>query len=239
MQGVIPGKPGIQTTYSATPIELFYSSAADAKFIPGPVTVDGTLSGNAANTPYVWALQAGQAFGKVTSGGKLATSIIGSTTAAIVSGATTVTTSAAVATELLRRSGATGTFTLTGPPTAAGTVAATVVTPSAINTTTGVITITAIAVAKVTATWIQPSDGSETITTLLAAPWGLRVIDGTPGSGNRVDVFANRMWAGGGIVNTANIINYPADASLKAYMKAAIRLTLSSAAFSDDLGNLT
>lgn len=233
--GSIAGKPGVQTTYTATPRELFYGNRQDARFIPGPVTIDGTASGNAANSPYVWNLWAGQAVGKVTATGNYATSILGSTTAAVISGATTVTTSAAVATELVRRGGASGTFTLTGPPTAAGTVAATVITYSAVNTTTGVITCTATAVAKVTACWIQPVDGSETIVTFLTAPYGLKVIDSM--FTTRVDAFAKDLWAGGGIVNIGSIVNYPADASLKTYLKAAIRLNVPNAGFSDDLAN--
>ena len=55
---------------------------------------------------------------------------------------TTITTDVNTAAELVRRIGATGTFKLTGPPTAGGAVVTQTVTFSAVNTSTGAITIT-------------------------------------------------------------------------------------------------
>lgn len=232
-----PGKPGVTASFGASPRDIFFGNRQDARFAPGGVTIDGTASGNPANTPYVWNLWGGQAVGKVTSSGKFATSILGVTTAAYTSGGTTLTVSAAVATEVVRRLGASGTMTVTGPPSAAGTVAATVTTYSAVNTTTGVITVTSLGVNKVTGVWIQPVDGSETIVSLLAQQWGLPVITAVPHDTTRADVFANELYAGGGTINVAMIDCYPADASLKTYMKAAIRLNVGACNFSDDLTN--
>lgn len=68
--------------------------------------------------------------------------IIGTSSANLAGGGTTLTINAAGAVELVRRVGSTGTFTLTGPEAASGTVRQTTVTYSAVNTSTGAITIT-------------------------------------------------------------------------------------------------
>jgi hypothetical protein len=231
----ITGKPGVLTTYIAQPRELFYSSRANAHFLPGPLTVDGTLSGNAANAPYTWLLFAGMPVGRVTSSGKYATSILGATTSATAANATTVQTDVNTAAEIIRRIGTSGTFKLTGPPAAGGTVAIQVVTYSAVNTTSGAITCSAASDAAISGSLIQPADGSETIITLIADTWGLKVIDAL--NSTRVDVFDPELWAGGGIVNTGMIVNYPADSSLKAWLKASIRTLIADAKFQDDLVN--
>lgn len=75
--------------------------------------------------------------------------IIGTSSAALTGAGTTLTINAAGATELVRRVGSTGTFTLTGPEAAAGTVQQRTVTYSAVNTTTGAITITALGTNQV------------------------------------------------------------------------------------------
>jgi len=53
----------------------------------------------------------------------------------------------------------------------------------------------------------------------------------------RLDVFDPELWAGGGIVNTGMIVNYPADPSLKAWLKSSIRTLIADAKFQDDLVN--
>lgn len=231
----ITGKPGALTTYVAQPRELFYGPRNDARFIPGPLTIDGTLSGNATNAPYSWLLFAGMPVGRVTSTGKYATSILGLTTSATAASATTVQTDVNTAAELVRRIGASGTFTLTGPPAANGTVASQTVTYSAVNLSTGAITCSATSAAAVSGSFIQPTDGSGTIVTLICDQWGVKVIDGL--NTTRLDVFDSELWAGGGIVATGMIVGYPADSSLKAYLKAAIRTAVPDAKFSDDLIN--
>jgi len=233
----IAGKPGVQsTTYTATPREIFYDSRAAAKFIPGPVSVDGTLSGNPGNSPYDYILFAGTPVGRVTNTGKYAVSILGVTTVAYADNDLTLTTSAATAKEIVRRIGTSGTFKLTGPPAAAGVVAVTTVTFSAVDTSSGVITVSDLNLNKIAGSWIQPTDGSETIVTLIADTWGLKVADAM--NVNRVDVFDAELWAGGGIINTGYIYPaYPSDTSLRAYLKAAIRVSVPDAKFSDDLIN--
>jgi hypothetical protein len=227
------GKPGVVGNYDSQPREVFYSGREFAQFWAPPVTIDGTNSSNPLNAPYVWLLWAGMPMGRVTASGKYANSIFGLTAAAAASGATSITTDVNTAAEIVRRIGATGTFKLTGPPAASGTVAVQVVTYSAVNTTTGVITCTALSAAAVTASPIQPTDGSETILTLLCETDGLQIVDQT--YTNRLDVFCGRLLAGGGTINTGMIVNYPSDPSLKTYVKSALKATCPGVTFLDDI----
>ena len=101
------------------------------------------------------------------------------------------------------------------------------------NVTTGVITCTATSAAAVTASLIQPTDGSENILTILCETNGLQIVDQT--YTNRVDVFTGRLLASGGTVNTGMIVNYPSDPSLKTWVKSAIKSTCSGTTFLDDI----
>lgn len=117
-------------------------------FLANGATVDGTKSRDQGNTDDVLLLRPGLFMGKVTSGGKYAPSALGLTNGAYASG-TSLTLSVAAATELNRRIGASGTFKLTGPPAAAGTVRTVTITYSAVVPATGVVTITAPGVNQV------------------------------------------------------------------------------------------
>jgi hypothetical protein len=117
-------------------------------FLSNGGTISATASRDQGNTEDPLLLRPGLLMGKITSGGKWAPSILGLTNGAYASG-TSLTLSVAAATELNRRVGASGTFKLTGPPAASGTVRTVTVTYSAVNTSTGVVTITAIPVAAV------------------------------------------------------------------------------------------
>ena len=227
------GKPGVVGNYDSQPREVFYSGREFAQFWAPPVTIDGTNSSNPLNAPYVWLLWAGTLMGRVTATSKYANSILGLTSAAAASGATSVTTDVNTAAEIVRRIGASGTFILTGPPATGGTVASQTVTYSAVNTTTGVITCTALSAAAVSGSFIQPTDGSQTIITLLCEVDGLQIVDQT--YTNRLDVFCGTLLAGGGTINTGMIVNYPSDPSLKTYVKAAIRANCPGVTFLDDI----
>lgn len=227
------GKPGVVGFYNSQPREVFYSGRQFAQFWAPPVTVDGTNSSNPLNAPFTWLLFAGTFMGRITATGKYANSVLGLTGAAVASGATSITTDVNTAAEIVRRIGATGTFKLTGPPAASGVVATQVVTYSAVNTSTGVITCTATSAAAVTASLIQPTDGSESIITLLCETDGLKIIDLT--YTNRVDVFCGTLLAGGGTINTGMIVNYPADPSLKTFVKSSLRATCPGVTFLDDI----
>jgi hypothetical protein len=122
------------------------------RYMPVGGIIDGTKtrnpfnSGIAADSTAYRDLESGLLMGRVTSGGKWANSVIGVSQGALAGSGTTLSLTAIYAVELLRRQGATGTFSLTGPKAAAGTVRTSTVTYSAINTTTGDVTITALGV---------------------------------------------------------------------------------------------
>jgi hypothetical protein len=235
MFSVPNGKPGVQTTYSAIPREVFLANRQFAQFVASPVTIDGTLSSNPSNAPFTWLLFAGTAMGRVTATGKYANSIIGSITAAYGhSGGTStmLSTDVNTAAEIVRRLGASGSLKLSGPATAGGTMATQVITYSAVNLTTGAITISAGTSDAVSGAYIQPTDGSEVIVTLICDPYGIKVVDQL--NTTRVDVFDPRLLAAGGTLNTASILNYPIDTSMKAWFKAAIKAACPAVNFSDD-----
>src|SRR5688572_11190819 len=119
------GMPGVHTGLSITPRRIFVANALNqVHTVPSFYVIDGTKSRDIGNSP-ISILRAGLVMGKVTSGGKYANSIIGLTTllhdTSVVT--TTMTLPAAVVTEIARRIGASGSFKIIGPPTAAGTVA--------------------------------------------------------------------------------------------------------------------
>jgi hypothetical protein len=235
MFSVPNGKPGVLPSFLAEPRELFLANRQFAQFVATPATIDGTLSSNPQNAPFTWLLFAGTAMGRVTATGKYANSILGSTTAAYShSGGsnTTITTDVNTAAELVRRIGNGGSFKLTAPPTAGGTVATQMVTYSGVNTNTGVITITALSADAISGGFIQPIDGSEAIVTLLCDAWGQKVVDQL--NATRVDVFESQLLAAGGTINVASIVNYPTDSSLKAWIKASVRAACPGVNFSDD-----
>ena len=118
---------------------------------PGSGVIDGSDSRDPGNTPNIDILRCGLLMARnATTPYQYAPWCNGVTTAAITGASTTINVSAAYATEIVRNIGSTGTFVLTGPSTA-GTTALTnnaarqkTVTYSAVNTSTGDITVTAL-----------------------------------------------------------------------------------------------
>jgi len=142
------GRPGFGTGQLAQRRNVSRNGAFD--FYPAGGVIEGTKARDPGNSAYsVLALRPGLLMGKITSSGYWANSVVGLSTGALTNTGTTLATSAAIATEIVRRFGATGTFKLTGPPTASGTVRTLTATYSAVNTTTGDVTITALGVNEV------------------------------------------------------------------------------------------
>lgn len=229
MNTPITGLPGIGTARTAHPREVLAGNVQLAQYVPGLCVIDGTKSRDPLNGTDTDVLRAGVVLGKVSASGKYAPSILGVTTAAAAAAATSVSVAPAVAAELLRRVGATGSFKLSGPPTAGGTVATQTVTYSVVNTVTGVITCSALGAAAIAGSFVQPTDGSESAVTLLAARWGQKVTDVNAAS---TDTLCDALLLAGH-VKTANVVNYPTDASLLAWLKAALRTTCPAMTFDD------
>ena len=111
---------------------------------------DGTVVANGDKY-----LRYGAVLGKITSGGQYAPSVLGPTTAAYAQGETTITVSAATAAELVARQGASGTFKLYGGTTSGATPRTSTITYSAVDTSTGDITVTAIGASDVQTITLQ------------------------------------------------------------------------------------
>lgn len=139
--------PGVRTTKEATARRIL-ASVDGYQSLPGGGVIAGSKSRDPLNTGDTDVLRAGLMMGKITATGKWAPAVIGAVSAAY-DGGTTVKVSAATAAEIVRRIGATGTFKLTGPATAGGTVRTLTATYSAVDTTKGEITIAALAVNEV------------------------------------------------------------------------------------------
>lgn len=137
------GIPRINSERVTTPRRVLANPAAKLLLVGGAV-ISGTYSRDPGNTGYVDVLRAGLILGKRTADSKYAPSILGVLAEAYAQGGTEMTVSAAVATELVRRIGASGTFKVTGPAVSGGTVRTLTVTYSAVDTATGVITLTAL-----------------------------------------------------------------------------------------------
>lgn len=148
-------------------------------FLANGAAVKVTKSRDPGNTEDIALLRPGLLMGKITSGGLYAPSVIGLSSGALTSTGTTLSSSAAIATELVRRIGSTGTFKLTGPPTAAGTVRTLTATYSAASTTTGDITITALGVNEVQTVNLVTAATAGTIRLVVQKPDGTKVLTPT------------------------------------------------------------
>lgn len=223
------GMPGVRTARSSDARRLLISDQGKI-LLPRGRVIRGAVSRDPLNTGDLDVLRAGLVMGMITSSGKFAPSILGLLTEASIASDTEIVVSAATATEIVRRIGTTGTFKLTGPPSAAGTVATETVTYSSVNTTTGAITVTATTAAFVSGSFVQPTDGSETPRALIPDTNGVKV---TNEDDSDIDVPFVDMLVGG-VVDSSQILNYPTDTSLQAWLKEKLRLYGGGWVFDDD-----
>ncbi len=115
--------PSLREVQTATPRLISLSGEV---YREGGAIIIGTYSRDPLNTSNVDYLRAGLVMGTKTTGGKFAPSIIGVLASAYDKDGSfdeVMTVSVATAVEIVRRIGATGSFNVTGPPSAAGTVA--------------------------------------------------------------------------------------------------------------------
>lgn len=208
--------PGIASARTARHRALFLQRSET--FLAAGQLIDGAKSRDPSNTESIVNLQIGLMMGKVTSGGLYAPSVLGVTTNAEAVGSTAIEATAAVVTEIGRRIGATGTFKLTGPPTANGIVETETVTYSGLSGTT--ITCTALTRAFVAGSFIQPTDGSETPRTFIPdiEAYGIPVVDR---DGNSLSVVDFPKVPISGVVDCSMILPvWPSDTSLRQWIKS-------------------
>ena len=178
----------------------------DPVHLPGGGIMNGDVRDATSATGDIYTLPTGTLLGIETATGLWKQSVVGKSTVVYVANGGTVTTTPAVATELIRRlGGQTGSVVFTGPPAAAGTVAATVCAVTAINATLGTITLTC-AVNKVVGSLISVNDGSQTPLTVLLDD--TRIVDE-----NFEHVDCGISVPIGGTIYLENLVNSPADTS--------------------------
>jgi hypothetical protein len=198
--------------------------------------LDGSHSRDPLNTGDLSTIRAGMILGMHT-GNLWRPSIIGLVTADYTSGGTELTVSAATAVEIVRRVGASGTLALTHAPTAGGTVVPyATLTYSAVNVTTGVLTITNIGANVETGAIIGPpvADLSYVPRAILVDPYGVKVTDE---DATDIDPPAKSLLVGG-LVDVNQILNYPAAANttLITWLQGALN-TYGRFVFSDRFQN--
>lgn len=81
---------------------------------------------------------------------------------------------------------------------------------------------------------VQPVDGSETIRGILDMEGGLKVTD-VDGTNLNVECRRLIVGSGSGVVDASQIIDYPTEATVQAWIKAALRAVGSGYTFDDDL----
>lgn len=191
-------------------------------YLDGGGVIDGTNSGDATNTGYPHVLQPGKIMVKAASGGLYQNFIIGKSNGALAgSSDTSITVVAAVATECARLIAASGgnlSLALIGPPSAAGTVAATNITVTAASGTT--LTISSLSVAKVTDSLIALRTTGYTAGSfcLLDDDDYVNLQDET---GARANQPFPRMLIGG-TLKTSQLLDWPADSSTVTYLKGLL-----------------
>lgn len=236
LPGLVPGLPGIRAPKIATHKIVFFQGDWLSDLALGKL-IDGNNASDPSNSsPDQIVLQPGLLMGKITGttgdaitpvSGAYGASIIDNIQSSIASSATSLTLTVAGATELVRRFGSSGTFNLIGPPAAGGTVATNVITYSAVNLSTGVVTCSAVAAAYYQNSFVCPQDGSQTPLTLIPDGYGILVTDND---------FATRLTVQfpcfpiAGVINPAQIIaGTTAYGSLDSSLQTWIKTNLSTA----------
>jgi hypothetical protein len=221
MSQTIHGLPGYKAQRCVSPRHVLQHDAGALR-LPRGCTIDAAASRDLSNTSDNGVIQAGVMLGRITATGRYAPAIVGVLAAvhdtSVVT--TTLTVPATVAAELNRRIGGSGSLTLVGPPTAAGVVNAETVAFTAINTTSGEITITATTNDFAAGSIIAAADGSQLPRLVLGDEYGVRVVDA---SGNNVDANAASAYAGG-LVDVNQLAHYASlDESVQAWVKSQLR----------------
>jgi len=143
--------------------------------------------------------------------------------------ATAIKVPAAVGKEVLRRVGATGNLTIIGPPTAGATNASFTVTLTSItqnNSTYWTLNVgsAGLTAAVVAGSLICAADGTQNPVTFIDEEDGMRVTDP---AGNSLTIQFPRVPIAGGMVNTANLINYTTGAGITGTAAATITVDAS------------
>jgi hypothetical protein len=217
----VNGLPGVREAVESAH-RIVFRQANWRNFLAGGRIIDGDQSGDPGNTGDVRVLRPGVMMGRITATGKYAPSFVGITQAAYTSGGTELTVTAAQAVEINRLVGGSGTAELTaiGPPSAAGTVALTSITHSAIDTTTGIITVTSLGVNKIAGTLIAVLDGRQLPLCFIPDGWGHYVLG--PDGSTEIDTQFPDLPITGVVDSSQLLPGWPSDTSLQAWIVASM-----------------
>ena len=169
--------PGVGTELDAAVRQLLWQAVKDGDLLPFPATIDGTATRDCDNPTSTRqdVIRDGMPMGKITASNKYANAVIGQLGAALTTTGTTAKfLTAAEVTELVRRVGATGTFKITGPASAAGTVRTLTATYSATGSGGGVNAVQKVAwnsaptSGTFTLSFVHPVTGAWVTTAALA-----------------------------------------------------------------------
>jgi hypothetical protein len=210
----IGGLPRVGSERTATP-RLVFRDGQISGWKSGGGIID-SLSRDPGNTNDTNVLRPGLILGKNTSDGNLYPSIFGVTSGAYSAGGLTLSVAAAVAVAINLRVGSSGTLTIAGPPSANGVVAEETVTYSAINTTTGDITISALSNSFVAGSFVRANDGSEDPLTVIPDGWGVNMFD-VDGS-TAIDQPLERYPIAGVLIAANLLPAWPSDTSLRNWL---------------------
>jgi hypothetical protein len=211
--GYIPGLPRIGSIAKAVHRRIFLGDIE--WYLAGGRIIDGTNADDPGNSPDVAVLRPGTLMGQITSSGLYGTSVIDTLQSAYTAGGTSLALTVAGAAALNRRVGASGNLTLTGPPVAGGIVARATVAYSAINLSTGAVTITSPGISFISGSFVQPTDGSQDPVTPLPDGWNWNTLD-VDGQTRLSVPF--QFFPVGGLIQSSQLLPWPSDASLQAWI---------------------
>jgi hypothetical protein len=243
---MITGLPGFQSARDHTPREVLLSDVG-AIFLPSNKIIDGSECRDPDNTGSIDHCRKGLVLGLNATSGYYQSSIIGTVATAYVSGVdtTTLKLNTQCATEISRRwaSGTQNFYIVANqnddnaqeeqPPPAE------LVTYSAVNTSTGFVTVTALDFSYPVGSLIIDKD------CLHYVNYSLGLVQMTPQyilcddykctdeDGTSIDGYLARPLVSG-MVNTASIINYPTEPKTQRWFKKQLRDGKIGLTFSDD-----
>lgn len=208
----VTGLPRIATKVTASFRTIFRDGQVTGWRSGGGII--GSTARDPGNTGDTNVLRAGLLMGKNSTDGYYYPSILDVLTNAYSAGGTSLVISAAAASHIASRIGATGTLHIVGPPSAGGTLAEEDVTYSAISGTT--LTITALLNDYVAGSLLQPADGSEIIRSVIPDGSGINMFD-TDNATAIAQPWPNLPIAG--VITMANLLPaWPSDTSLRRWI---------------------
>ena len=229
-------RPGQGTEREAINKVVILNEEVPVLMKPRGGAIDGTLARDLTNTGDEDVLLAGCLVGLVSATGKYANSVIGCLESAVAASGTTLVVGTAVAEEIVRRIGTSGTIEIYGPATAGATVGSETLNLTAVDTGAGELTVDATVAAYLEGSFITADDGSGDIKTFVSETYGITVTDE-----KREDMDApfELICIGGAYVEVASLtvgqLAYDSlDSSLQAFIKQSLREHTVGFAFRDD-----